>query len=313
MRFNKKLLKKLCELNGVSQSENNISKFICTELDKRKIKYAVDKIGNIYHINKKSKYCLITHIDEVGFEVKNISADGKIYFKKFGFIYDFYLPGKEVVFETSNEKIKGAIQFERKGASIKNLRYDASDSLYVDTGLTKEELVKHGIKRNCKFTFDSSSGFNRNVFYSKALDNRVNCYVLLKLLDSFDFSFIFSVQEEIGLLGISSKISLLKKLNKKVIVLEIQQTNNTYLDFLGNPIFINKTHGQVVEPLFNMSNLQFYEMKEGLTELDILIRNGIKANLLCIPVRYPHLSRGLVHINTISLMTNFLRKVISKN
>lgn len=79
------------------------------------------------------------------------------------------------------------------------------DQLYIDIGVNTNEEAKKLVNIGDYVTFDSRYvEFGDNQVKAKALDNRVGCSLLIELLKNIeDISFygVFTVMEEIGLVG----------------------------------------------------------------------------------------------------------------
>jgi len=176
------VLEQLINADGISGNEMDVRKIIDKEIKRYVSETRVDKIGNLiaHKKGKKPTVMLAAHMDEVGLMIKHIENDGRIYFSAVGDLDAPLLIGQRVKIE----KIRGVITTEgiSKGESLEEM--PALDKLYVDTGLTKKELKKKGVKIGSYISFDQcafcSLGSGK-IISGKALDDRTGCYILVEL------------------------------------------------------------------------------------------------------------------------------------
>lgn len=201
------LLKKLCSIDGTSGDEDAVRDFIISEIDGF-CEYKTDNLGNILCFKKGKnrplkKVMIDAHTDEVGLIVTSLTADGFLKFKTVGGIDVSTLMFRKV-------KINGKINGVIGGKPIHLLKGDARkklpecDSLYIDIGAKSKEdalgIINIGDRAVCESEF---TVLGENI-KAKAIDDRIGCAVLIKLLKSeseYDFYASFSVQEEIGTRG----------------------------------------------------------------------------------------------------------------
>ena len=201
------LIKELCTLDGTSGDEKTVRDFIISQIDGF-CEYRTDALGNIIAHKKGKKQAakklmLDAHMDEVGFIITSVTGDGFLKFKVVGGIETSALMFRRV---TINGNLKGVIggkpihlmgEAERKKLPDK-------DSLYIDIGADdKEEAEKYISVGDCGVINGDFEIIGDKVL-SKALDDRIGCAFLIKLLreeSEYDFYASFSVQEELGCRG----------------------------------------------------------------------------------------------------------------
>ena len=159
---------------------------------------------------------LAAHMDEIGLMVKRIDDNGFIRVSPIGGIEPITLVGQVVKLLHSDGSIicNGVITFGElhDGSEIKNL--PRMDYIYVDTGLSKEQLGKKGVDIGTYIVPDHKFRFlgNKNIFTGKALDDRIGCYMLIKMAErlknfhNLNIYYVFTVQEEIGLYGAKTSV-----------------------------------------------------------------------------------------------------------
>lgn len=203
------LLKQLTEASGVSGNEKEVRNLIISEIKDHVDSIKIDRIGNIIAFKKgketKKRLMVTAHMDEVGLIVKDIDNMGLIKFTNVGGIDKRILVSKPVLI--GNDKIKGVIgakpihlQKRQEWARALNM-----DELYIDIGAKSKEEAEAMVNLGDYITFDSEYvEFGDGLIKAKALDNRVGCSLLINLIkDIKDISFyaVFTVMEEIGLVG----------------------------------------------------------------------------------------------------------------
>ncbi len=174
-----------------------------------------DNIGNLIYENKtdKPEVALVAHMDEIGLVVSNVEDSGYLRIKKIGGIPDPLLPGRHVTVHTEEGPINGVI-----GHRPPHLRTEEDEDeqvtpwtkTHVDVGAESAEEVKEmGIDVPDPITFEKNlRRLSGEKISGRALDDRIGCYALLQSLKGLkdeeldvDMSYIWSVQEEIGLRG----------------------------------------------------------------------------------------------------------------
>ena len=204
------LLKELLDASGVSGYENEIGQVICRELKKSCGQVDIDGFGNV--IAKKGsgpkKIMLAAHMDEIGFVVKHISKEGYVYFIKIGGIDDRILPAQRVVIKSKSGDVHGVI-----GAKPPHLQKDEErkhplkyEDMYIDIGAkSKEEALKRIAIADSIIFYPNSGVLNDKLYFGKAVDNRVGCYALLKIMEKINVNAevyaVATAQEEVGLKG----------------------------------------------------------------------------------------------------------------
>ena len=208
-------LKELCALNGVSGNETAVSAYITNRAKVYTDDITVDVMGNVI-IGKKGvkpagakasgkKIVLCAHMDEVGVVVTGITDDGYLKFAMTGGIDSRIVVGK--LLKVGRKGIPGIIGCKAMHlVKAKDREKPAeTDDLYIDIfakdRAAAEELVSLG--DNGVFDEDIRE-FGDGFLKAKAIDDRLGCAVLLELIESdlpVDCTFVFTVQEEVGLRG----------------------------------------------------------------------------------------------------------------
>ena len=207
------LLQKLCNSYGVSGDEASVRDVILAEISPFATDIKVDNLGNVLAFKRGArrpakKLLLSAHMDEVGFIVTHITDDGLLKFSAVGGIDANVTCGKSVV--VGARKVPGVIGVKPVHLLSTDERQKSIplDELYIDIGAaSKEEALDH-VSLGDSVCFPANFRLERNMVKSKAIDDRVGCFILVNLLKQdlpFDMHFTFVVQEEIGLRGQSGR------------------------------------------------------------------------------------------------------------
>ena len=205
-----KTLKTLCVLGGISGCEDEVSDYIVKRAKKYADELTIDPMGNIIVFKKgkvtpNEKIALCAHMDEIGLIVTSITDDGYLKVAKVGGIDNRVILGKAVL--VGKNKIQGVI-----GCKAIHLvkpkdreRPMEADEMYVDIGAKDREEAVELVSLGDAIVFDEDvREFGDGFIKAKAIDDRFGCAILLELIESalpIDCTFVFSVQEEVGLRG----------------------------------------------------------------------------------------------------------------
>ncbi|MDK2951899.1 MAG: hypothetical protein PWQ77_1564 [Kosmotogales bacterium] len=206
----KELLKNITEISSPSGREKNIRKFIIEEIKDYVDDYGVDSLGNLIAVKKgKSgkKLLIDAHMDEIGVVVSHIDDNGFLRIEMIGGVSPYILLGTRLKFLNG---IVGVVGYEgesmaESGANIKNLSFD---NIFVDVGATSKEEAEEKTPVGSFATYEAEFYDGGKRLISKAFDDRVGCAFMIQLLKEIekpvdDLYLVFSVQEEVGLVGAS--------------------------------------------------------------------------------------------------------------
>ena len=143
----KELLKELCLINGVSGDEDAVREHIIRLIDGC-CEYRTDPLGSIICFKKgrktpEKKLMICAHMDEVGFIITYIRADGTLSFGTVGGIDPSVIIGRQVTVRSSitGNEIFGVVGATAVHNLSKEQREKAAktDSLYIDIGAENKE------------------------------------------------------------------------------------------------------------------------------------------------------------------------------
>jgi putative aminopeptidase FrvX len=216
------LLSELISRYGVNPEEAPVRAYILSLLPKW-AKPVVDESGNIVlrFGQGKQHIAFVAHMDEVGFMVDSIFADGRMRLVIRGGAYDWVWEAQPAVLHAPGHDIPGI--FETRPDHQKATRRDITDPLILNVGFhNKEEAIAAGVvvnrttvtmpKKMVRLSEEKAS--------ARGFDDRVGCAALLLALKDLDpaklpfrVTFVWSTGEEIGLLGSNFAALSLKDVN----------------------------------------------------------------------------------------------------
>ena len=310
---------------GTSGKEHEIREIILEEMKKYVKDVKKDKFGNLI-AHKKGKgptVLLIAHMDEIGLMVKSIDDKGCIHCSEIGIIEPLSLIGTRVVIPVKKEHIHGIITLKEISNNEDPDNVPKIDSLIVDTGLTKKDLLERGVEIGSYINIQKTVGFlgSKKFVCGKALDDRIGCYILIELAkrirkfnSNCNVYFVFSVQEEVGLYGAKTSIYNIKP--DWAVGVDVTVAD----DFTGNatrrighgPTITVKDAEMLADPcidswlkdLAKKKNIPYQlEVSEGGTTdaLNIAIaKGGIPTTVVGVAIRNLHTPVGIAHMDDIN-------------
>lgn len=316
-----KLLKELVQINGVSGSESRICEFIKQKAEALCDEVYIDSIGNlIAHKNGTgSKIMLCAHMDEIGVIVTHIDKNGFIRFSNIGGLNTSQLVAKRVCFDNG---VIGVIGCED---SMDEDKIKLS-MLYIDVGGEADRIKVGDVA-----SFVGEFTCTKTSVISKALDNRVGVYILLKSMEKNtdkDVYFVFSVQEEVGLRG--AKTSAYAIDPDYAIAVDVTDTGDTPSAptmevSLGKGAAIKVMDRSVLcDPYIRSVMIECAKENEIAYQLEImtdggtdagaiqLSRGGVKTGGISVPTRHVHSPSEMASISDINACINLLNKTIDK-
>ncbi|MBA7595713.1 putative aminopeptidase YsdC [subsurface metagenome] len=202
------LLKRLCDAPGVSGHEDAVREILIKAVGSYAESVHVDSLGNLFMTKgeKKSgpRVMFAAHTDEVGLMVERIDDEGFIKFMTLGGIDPRVLPAKRV--RIGKDAICGVIGIKPFHLSDKEERKEVTplSDLRVDIGASSRSETERFVDVGDPIWFDTLFEQQGDILKAKAFDDRAGCYMMVELIKHefrFPSTFVWSVQEEMGLRG----------------------------------------------------------------------------------------------------------------
>ena len=206
----KELLKTLCALNGVSGDEDQVREFLAERARPWARSMKVDPLGNLIVWKKGARAAgdrlmLCAHMDEVGLIVTHVTEEGFLKFDFVGGVDRRVAIGKPVVL--GPDRVPGVVGIKaiHLVSRDEEKKVPKTDAFYLDIGAKDREEALSRVEPGTYGSFVCTpEEFGEGLFKAKAIDDRVGCAVLLKLLEEdlpMDVDFVFTAQEEVGTRG----------------------------------------------------------------------------------------------------------------
>lgn len=301
----------------------------------------VDACGNFFtklQSNDKPTLLLVAHADHVALQVKEITPEGFLKFRKIGGIdiHSFY--GQEVIILHNKRQIPGII-----GRNPRNVNESESgftintNSMWVDIGATSAEEAKQYVSVNDFIVFKhGSTRLMNDCIATPSADDKVGIYCLYKVAEKlskiqtklpFNVCYALSSQEEIGCRG--SKALAMRFRPEIAIIVDTEYAS----DFpsgkgdivLGSgPVLTDNADNNPslvkIARELNMKH-QYAYINEffGCTDAESFITNSPDTAVLGIgvPVRNMHSAKEVlctIDLNdTIELILAFIEKIAEKH
>ncbi len=203
-------LKTLCELNGAAGDERAVRNAILEAARPLCDEVKIDRMGNVIAFKKgtgaSGRHVLFSaHMDEVGFIILDATEDGLLMFRPVGGIDPRVVVSKYVA--VGEKKVKGvigalAIHLQSPEDRKRVLNFD---NLYIDIGAKSKDEALADCPPGTYAYFDNGyEPLGEGCVVSKALDDRVGCYTMLRLLEGTypcDITCAFVTAEEVGCRG----------------------------------------------------------------------------------------------------------------
>ena len=195
------LLKKLNAAHGPSGDEGEIRQVIADLAKPFADEIMTDTMGNLI-VRKRGEgpslmFC--AHMDSVGFVVTHITKEGYLRCGRLGGVSPKEVVNTAVRFKNG---VRGVFAREEK-ADFGKLKLD---ECFIDIGAKDREDAQKLVQIGDTAVYDTPLFCNNGKVISPYLDNRISCVILLRSLAQItdcanDCTFVFSVQEEVGLRG----------------------------------------------------------------------------------------------------------------
>lgn len=326
----KSLIQKLVETLGPSGYEKSVRDLVRAEIEPFADEIRQDALGNLLARKGRQspdglRVMLSAHMDEIGVIATHIDEKGFVRFTTIGGVNPLTCLGGRVRFIGGALGVIGVEKLENRD------RTPSFDRLFIDVGATG--------RQDCPVRIGEVAGFERpfmdlgNRLVAKAMDDRIAVAIQIEAMKALkdtphEVSFVFSVQEEVGLRGAQTAAF---GVDPQVgISVDVTGTGDTPLAAkmevaLGKGPAIKVRDGRmlsdprIIEAMVAAAGRRGlpyqYEILEGGTTDATAIqvtRSGVPAGCVSIPCRYIHSPSEMVDFNDVQNAVSLLVELLSK-
>jgi tetrahedral aminopeptidase len=314
------MLERLLTSFGVSGHEKEVRKVIIDELKNSKCDIREDKLGNlIVRIGEgKQKFMICAHMDQIGVIITYIEDNG---FIRVGSLGDFKCADIVHNFVRFENGIIGKIGTSKDNPEI--------GDLFIDIGKgSREEVIKLVHEGEVACFIGHAVGLDNRIV-SPGLDNRVGCYILLRIIKEIkevnaEIYFVFSSQAELG--GRGARAASFSIEPDYCIVVDLEAAED-YIGGKGNikigrgPIvtIIDKSliiHHEIKKLIENAANERNIELQYALSDRVSdggaihKEKTGVKTGVISVPCRYNHSISEMVCLEDVEKTIELLKGLL---
>ncbi len=325
------LLETLTQTFGPSGYEDRIRGVIRNAIEPKATEIRVDALGSLVSLQRgkgkegqRQKILLAAHMDEIGLMATHIEEKGFVRFTSIGGLQAISRIGTRAKFADGTS---GPIYVERREETSK---VPALSHLYVDVGATGREDCPVRVGDPAVFVGPLQKQGNRLI--SKAMDNRIGCYVLIEALRRLeqphhDVFFVFTTQEEITLSG--ARTSAYRIEPDLAISVDVTSTGDTPkalpmdVSLGGGPAIKVKDSGMIAHPKVRDMLVDAGEQAKVPYQMEVLlrgstdaaamqlVRRGVPSGCLSIPCRYVHTTSEMIDVTDVEGAVDLLVHLLS--
>jgi endoglucanase len=325
----KELIKQLTEAYGPSGHEEQVRDLIREEVETLADDVRIDPLGNLIVVKKgegKGKSVMLSaHMDEIGVIVSYVDGKGFLRFQLIGGVDPAALVGERVRFADGTIGVISAedrSEFRKKPELAK---------LYIDIGAASREEAKERLGQAAGFVRPFVDLGKRVV--AKAFDDRISCAILVETLrqmpsSAHDVSFVFSVQEEVGLrgartsaFGVEPEIGIAVDVTKAA---DTPEAAKMAMKLGEGPCIKVMDSGMLAHPGLKNLLIETAEARNIPYQLEVLdrgttdaaaiqlARGGVPAGCISIACRYIHTPSEMVDMNDVENAVKLLCALLSE-
>jgi len=340
----KRDLMDLMMIPGLSGHEDRVRRSLRNRLQEMGVHSTSDRLGNLtaHFPGKGPSVMLFTHMDQLGFIIRRIEADGLIRLERLGGVPERALAGQEVLICVGEGRdVPGIIANKSHHATTASEKYHVTPyaELYVDTGLASAGDVEAvGIRIGSPVVYAPRAiELAAERIGGTSVDDRAGCAVLLEIArllkdrtEGPPVHLAFTVLEEFNLRG---AMPLAQKLQPDIAIqLDLMLATDTPdmgtrgdMALGGGPgISLYSFHGRgtlngviphpaMVRLFETAADAQGIPLQRSaqtgvLTDLSYvqLVGEGVASIDVGFPMRYSHSAREVCDLNDLAALTQLL-------
>jgi endoglucanase len=334
----KELIRKLTQVSAPSGREKKVHTVILEELKGFIDGYHYDNVGNLIvwkngNGENKKKIIFDGHADEIGLVITHIDDNGFLRVDPVGGVNPLMLLGTLVTFDG----VTGIVSFEgeTEEEAKKSFTQPSFDRIFVDIGVVNKEEAKKKVHIGQFGTYISSFVDLDPMLVSKSMDDRIACAIVIQVLKStltpyHDIYGVFSIQEEVGILG--AKVAAYDLHADMAIAVDVTAHTDTPKAYKRMDLQLGKGPAIKIKDKASISDetvvntlVECAKANEIPYQFEVLIFGGtnahgyqltgagIKSGTLSIPCRYVHSPHEMVHYQDVLDAVRLLQAVSQKS
>ncbi|MBR7164333.1 MAG: M42 family metallopeptidase [Clostridia bacterium] len=298
------LLEKLCTASAPSGCEKQVRELIEKEISPYVDSVETDVMGNLIACKKGSgkKLMFAAHMDEIGVIATCHGEKGQVYVSALGGVDPYASLFQRVRFLNGTE---GVLALDGTNDLLKSL---TMQKLYADVGAKNEEEAKKLVPVGEAGVFVGDYKEQNGCVISKALDNRVGCFILIEAIKKMkqnknDLYFVFTVSEELGLRG--AKTAAFTVNPDYAVAIDVTRTGDVpssdkmALELKKGVIIKVMDRSFIAHPLVKERMVTLCEQNKIEYQMGVLEKGGTDAGAI-------HLSGGGVPTGVIAIPTRYI-------
>ncbi|MEG0036191.1 MAG: M42 family metallopeptidase [Oscillospiraceae bacterium] len=334
-------MKTLCCLSGASGNEDEVRDYILERVMPYVSEVITDSMGNLIvkkrgEIAGSQKIMICAHMDEVGIIITGVDDNGYLRFDFLGGVDRRVVIGKRVYI--GRDRVPGIIGLKAYHLVDKEeeKKVPKREEMYIDIGMKTRAEVNELISLGDAGVFDDSVfEFGDGFLKAKAIDDRVGCAAMIKLIESdlpCDCTFAFTVQEEIGARGakivsnrIAPDIAIVLESTTAADLPEVPEGKRIcrlgegiVIPFMDKGAIYNRELYKLLTDIADKNNIKWQTktMIAGGTDAQVVQRSGsgVKTIAISAPLRNIHSPASVAKISDFEVMprlTTLLLEAIS--
>lgn len=333
-----KLMKEFVDVYAIPFAEKPMRNYVTSKLPKW-AKPVTDERGNmsITFGQGKQHIAFIAHMDEVGYAVDSILTDGRLLISQRGIFFNISFEGQSAQIITETKRIAGVFEPRKEymeATSRFQKDYLAAPIVYAGFTSRKEALDAGIVEGQTQVLMPKQLlRLSENRVSAKGFDDRVGCAALLLALDNinpetvpFKVTFIFSMAEEVGLVGTSYAAKNYKDLSVVYPIDTFVSTDDPVEDkiygntplgsgavmrVLESVVFSSRESMNYLKTLSAQNNIQLqYGMSAGFTDGQPFMKYGTPSVPLSWPGRYSHSPVEFLDYRDLSNLVKLINAIV---
>ncbi|UCE74790.1 MAG: hypothetical protein JSV56_03560 [Methanomassiliicoccales archaeon] len=315
----------------MSGNEDKVRKIIQGKIKSYVDEIETDRMGNLIcrknGRDKDSVLILAAHMDEIGLMTREIDKYGHIFFSKVGALSKQTLLGQKVHIQGTKKEIHGVITHKKLHIGDESEGFPEEAELYVDTGISKDQLMAMGIGIGTYIVPERKTEFlgDGKIISGKALDDRLGCTILIRLAEAVkkpdtNIYYVFTAQEEIGMYG--AKTSMYKIDATCALAVDVSfatDFSDSGIQLGKGPVITIKdsdliANRSLVDSLIKLAKKRRIPYQLEVSDIGTtdalylsITKGGLPATAVGVPIRNPHSTISIANLRDVKNCIRLLK------